>query len=148
MSESLTESAKRLFFRRLLHIFLKDKNIINVPTLRNLRDHHYSSLGVYFATCLQKMNLEFSVSEAELDTLQNTYLHEQAMIKMMWVLRYEVGLVVESLILLDRVLFLAEFKSNARSCGCLYTVWLDSVFDRALSPRNMAILACKIQDGG
>jgi len=49
-------------------------------------------------------------------------------------LRLLVAPAIESLILVDRVLYLAE-------CG--YDASLTPIFDPILSPRNVAIVACK-----
>lgn len=61
----------------------------------------------------------------------------QELIGPYWTLRAALGPVLETLILLDRLLFLQEQGSSVESL-------ILPIFDPALSPRNMALIAKKI----
>ena len=61
----------------------------------------------------------------------------QELIGPYWTLRAALGPVLETLILLDRLLFLQEQGSSVEAL-------ILPIFDPALSPRNMALIAKKI----
>lgn len=61
----------------------------------------------------------------------------QELIGSYWSLRAALGPVLETLILLDRLLFLQEQGSSVEAL-------ILPIFDPALSPRNMALIAKKI----
>lgn len=61
----------------------------------------------------------------------------QELIGPYWSLRAALGPVLETLILLDRLLLLQEYDSDLEVC-------LLPIFNPVLSPRNMAIIAKKI----
>lgn len=61
----------------------------------------------------------------------------QELIGPYWSLRAALGPVLETLILLDRLLFLQEQGSSVEAL-------ILPIFDPALSPRNMALIAKKI----
>lgn len=59
------------------------------------------------------------------------------MIGPFWSLRVALGQVIETYILLDRLLFLQEQDDSIK-------VFLLPLFDPALSPRNVAVIAMKV----
>lgn len=70
--------------------------------------------------------------------LRNYYV--QDLIGPYWSLRAALGPLLETLILLDRLLFLQEQGSTLEA-------YLLPIFDPSISPRNVAIIAKKIDKG-
>ena len=115
-------------FRYTLHYFLKDKFQDSFVTLGNAKKHDYLGPFSDYAHSYCKKTLSFTKEELEKYYKENIHFID-SVIKA-GTLRSLLGRLIELYIILDRALFLIE---NGRAANIF------EVFERELSPRNIAI---------
>lgn len=93
-----------------------------------------SSWTEYLRAAMCKLQLQ---TPATAELLSSEFAQAENNIRVYWALRVVLAPVVESLILIDRVLFL---KENGIEDATVHAVW-----DPSISPRNFCICACKPQ---
>lgn len=144
--EDFAESIRRLYYRACLEKLLKDQGI-KTPTMdianallpnasgergiKKLSVTEYSDPILYTTAALKRLGSTKSIPDG---TILATFDWHQSSIKeiqAIWTCRTLLGDVVESLILIDRYLFLKENGMHAEIC---------SIVDPSISPRNMAII--------
>jgi hypothetical protein len=80
------------------------------------------------------------ITDAEIDQYARTYAAQKKELKIMWSLMAFSAGVVESLIVVDRWLFLKEHPDVVQDA------WVEAVFDYKLSPRNLVVVGIKRYD--
>lgn len=92
----------------------------------------------YVQCAISKLSLNFiQKSDVELETLEQQMSIHQDRMNMFYLLRLCLAQTVESLILLDRLMFLAEAGGDDSQC------FLVKMFDAVVSPRCYALVAVK-----
>ncbi|XP_055390410.1 probable methyltransferase-like protein 25 [Condylostylus longicornis] len=125
-----------LFYRSLLEEIIVAEN----PLLKNLvqvgKIKKFTNFQHYFQKCNEKLNLNLSHLSAEyLSTIEKKYHNEQNKLNLFYFLRMCMAPIIESLILLDRLLFLYEENFNK--------TYLIKLFNPVISPRCYAIVSVK-----
>jgi hypothetical protein len=80
------------------------------------------------------------ITDAEIDQYARTYAAQKKEMNIMWSLMAFSAGVVESLIVVDRWLFLKEHPDVVQDA------WVEAVFDYKLSPRNLVVVGIKRYD--
>ncbi|KAH8389965.1 hypothetical protein KR200_004743 [Drosophila serrata] len=126
-----------LYYRALLEILVCRhaqhlKNELQVGKVRKIED-----FPNYIRKCASKLEAPWlaAIEEAELQELLQEYAKDKQYLDLFYLLRMSFAPVLESLILLDRLLYLKELGYE-RS-------YLIDLFDPVISPRHYAIVAIK-----
>ncbi|KAI9303097.1 methyltransferase domain-containing protein [Cunninghamella echinulata] len=146
--DSSIKAFEHHFFRALLQWIMVKKGLISAtekaPIIGRLnKKKDFDSFPIYVKAALHKLKMDPDVISME----ESKSYYEQFKSKskidkrigVLWTIRALLGPVIESLILVDRYLYLCENipSSNTKK------VWLQPLFDPILSPRNMVIMATK-----
>ncbi|KAM0723425.1 hypothetical protein Q7P37_000411 [Cladosporium fusiforme] len=156
----------RHFYRALLQRVFLDKEIVPPPQaastgsssplghtsgtpiiIGSLRKACYASFPTYVRGALAKLyqcpvrgevfrEKMASVSDAELADYETGFAHRKHDLSVVWSLMAFSAGVVESLIVVDRFLWLREQAEVGEA-------WVEPVFDYAVSPRNMVVVGIK-----
>ncbi|KAI9870689.1 MAG: hypothetical protein M1830_003921, partial [Pleopsidium flavum] len=121
----------------------KDQPII----IGSLRKHCYASFTTYVRGALVKLAEDpesgqviaekvKSLADHEIEDYEKTYYRNKKELSIIWSLMAFSAGVVESLIVVDRWLFLKEQK-EVEDC------WVEAVFDYKQSPRNLVVVGIK-----
>lgn len=111
-----------------------------VGRLNKKRD--FTSFSVYIKAALTRLKFpENTITSEEAEAYYQEYKAKQAdkQITILWTLRVLLGPILESIILVDRFLYLTETIEDSPTKG----VWLWPLFDPVTSPRNIVIAATK-----
>lgn len=111
-----------------------------VGRLNKKRD--FTSFPVYIKTALKRLKFpEDTITSEEAEAYYQEYKGKQIdkQITILWTLRVLLGPILESIILVDRYLYLSETIKDSPTKG----VWLWPLFDPVTSPRNIVIAATK-----
>ncbi|KAI7867016.1 methyltransferase domain-containing protein [Spinellus fusiger] len=130
-------------FRALLQDVLMRKGILTQETPLILsRLAKQKTWRAFIATALRKLRLSVEIPEQEADAYWETFQQQQMDRKLIvvWTLRALLGPVLESLILVDRYMYLQEALQGKGQ------VWMWPLFDGMASPRNMVIVATKSKE--
>ncbi|KAI8984618.1 methyltransferase domain-containing protein [Mycotypha africana] len=134
------------FFRALLQLIMVEKGLTDITTapivgrLNNKKD--FTSFPVYVKAALHRLKMPIdSITEEEAQAYYDQGIQMQAdqQITIFWTLRALLAPVLESIILVDRWLYLTETIEDSPT----KQVYLWPLFDPILSPRNMVIVATK-----
>ncbi|XP_037945102.1 methyltransferase-like protein 25 [Teleopsis dalmanni] len=125
-----------LFYRALLEVLICEMN----PDLRNTvqvgRIKKYRNFKEYLKLCSNKVNINFeSISTERITKIESDYAIHKNYLDLFYLLRMAFAPVLESIILLDRLLYLKELGYE-RS-------YLVPIFDSLISPRCFAVIALK-----
>jgi len=138
-----THNASRThFLRAMLQVVLehdfpectREDDVQPTPKELHLGKLPLSSWIEYLQAAMSKLQLQ---TPATAEQLSSEFAQAENNIRVYWALRAVLAPVVESLILIDRVLFL---KENGIEDATVQAVW-----DPSISPRNFCICACKPQ---
>jgi len=117
------------------------KNLIFNKELRSdfivgtLPKEEFSTFTSYAISCFNKFGIQDQkLTESEINGYEQKYTHKQDQLIFCWTFRALLSQVIESLILLDRCLFLIEHNLKVK---------LFPIFDPYESPRNMVLVASK-----
>lgn len=116
-------------------------------TIGSLRKACYVSFTAYVRGALKKLseNSDFAhqiqrylqdISDAEIEGYARQYHHMRKALSIVWSLMAFSAGVVESIIVVDRWLYLRE-QDEVKEC------WVETVFDYAQSPRNLVVVGVK-----
>ncbi|KAH8348767.1 hypothetical protein KR084_010850 [Drosophila pseudotakahashii] len=126
-----------LYYRALLEVLVcrhapQLKNELQVGKVRKFESFHE-----YIKKCATKMDAPWlaAIEEVELQSLLQEYALDKHYLDLFYLLRMSFAPVLESLILLDRLLYLKELGYD-RS-------YLIDLFDPVISPRHFAIVSIK-----
>lgn len=129
--------ARSLFYRALLEVVLTRadsslKNCVQVGRMKNC-----GTFSEYVRRCTNRKNLTVDgvQDDAFLEQLMESYRHENRLLELFYLIRMTYAPVLESLILLDRVLYLKEQNIDS--------VFLVKLFDPVISPRCYGVVALK-----
>lgn len=93
----------------------------------------------YCSAIFRKWKVEGPSDEILMEYL-NRYQHLKIQVSIIWTIRAMLAACLESIILLDRIIFLDEWSIQN---DCLLDVQLKPIFDPIVSPRNMALIVSK-----
>lgn len=150
----------RHFFRALLQKVFLDYGVVapvdsNVGApgtepviIGSLRKSCYLSFTAYLRGALAKLSSDpergmalpekiLEITDAEIEKYEIEYGPRKKELSVMWSLMAFSAGVVESLIVVDRWLFLKEHEDEVRDC------WVEAVFDYKQSPRNLVVVGIK-----
>lgn len=132
--------ARSLFYRALLEVLITRadsslRNCIQVGRMKKCE-----TFTEYVRKCTNRRNLTVDgvQDEAFLEQLLESYRHEDRLLELFYLIRMTYAPVLETLILLDRALYLKE-----QSVDCVFLVKL---FDAVVSPRCYGVVALKKRD--
>ncbi|TPX36622.1 hypothetical protein SmJEL517_g01287 [Synchytrium microbalum] len=138
----------RLFYRALLQAVLVDFKLVEngdeVVIGRFRKKVTSQGFVVYARAALNRLKIDDSrVSDAVLEEYVERYKRDAKQFAIVWTLRAMMAGVLESLILMDRFMFVSE--EARRVCTGLEEIHVEMypIFDVVDSPRNMIITACK-----
>jgi hypothetical protein len=116
-------------------------DINKAPVLGRLnKKRDFTSFPVYVKAALARLKLpEDTITSEEAETYFNEHKNVDKQIIILWTLRVLLGPVIESLILMDRWLYLDEAIPESPT----KRIWLWPLFDPVTSPRNMVLAATK-----
>lgn len=118
----------------------------NAPVLGRLnKKKDFESFPKYVKTALRRLKIpEDAITPAEAEEYYETFKKKQVdqQIIAMWTLRALFAPILESIILVDRYLYIKESLSNSPPSPTK-GVWLYPLFDPVISPRNIVIVATK-----
>lgn len=139
LSKEESEYSRRRFYRAVLEKIFHDKGIEldkeNRPVW-GVRKGDLSSFARYAHRAIDCLGIDKSkISDSELATYEDKYRGYNGRIAILWTLSVMCCKVVESVIALDRYLFLTE--SGAEGVEVL------RIFDYKVSPRNLMLIASK-----
>ncbi len=114
----------------------------------SLRKACYSSFVAYVRGAVAKLvnDPEYGASieermvgltDVEIDKYEKTYHNKKKELSIVWSLMAFSAGVVESVIVVDRWLFLKEHERIVKEC------WVEAVFDYKISPRNLVVVGLK-----
>ncbi|KAH8271527.1 hypothetical protein KR018_004251 [Drosophila ironensis] len=126
-----------LYYRSLLEVLVSRhaphlKNELQVGKVRK-----FDGFKDYVKKCAEKLKSHWlaAVEDAELESLQQEYSMDKHYLDLFYLVRMSFAPLLESLILLDRLLYLKELGYE-RS-------YLIDLFDPSISPRHFAVVAIK-----
>jgi hypothetical protein len=137
---------RRQLFRAVLQVMLYETgrfDFWNAPSdvrIGSVKKHHLKSFGVYAASAFEKLQIPLPAPEPDLNKQYErieslTLPRLSAAIS----LRTLFGPIVESMVLMDRLLYIIE---SSKTC-CLHAVSVRPIFDSQISPRNFAFTIAK-----
>jgi hypothetical protein len=123
----------------------------NPVIIGSLRKHCYTSFNAYVRGAITKLttNSDFSqysqtikekmgdITDEEIAQYEEAFRHRKRELSAVWSLMAFSACVVESLIVVDRWLFLREHSDIIQDC------WVETVFDYRESPRNLVVVGIK-----
>ncbi|KAJ1980713.1 hypothetical protein H4R34_002353 [Dimargaris verticillata] len=139
-SDQISQSIRnfdRNFYRALLHYVMIDQGLVTTsdpfPVVGRMRSNAFQDFPTYCRRALSRLGHE-CISETTLTQYYDTHAPSAYRLAVVWTLRALLAPCIESLILLDRCLYLVDK-------GC--AVSLIPLCDAVVSPRNMVIVATK-----
>ncbi|KAL0091048.1 methyltransferase domain-containing protein [Phycomyces blakesleeanus] len=136
------------FFRALLQFIMVEKGLASAdspPIIGRLnKKKDFLSFGVYVQAALKRLNIPTdSISVEEAEEYYHTYKDRQVdkQIAILWTLRALLAPVLESIILVDRWIYLKDSIKDSKNPE--KGVWVWPLFDSIVSPRNVVIVATK-----
>ncbi|KAL9006620.1 MAG: hypothetical protein Q9188_000657 [Gyalolechia gomerana] len=168
-TEKHSMSFTRHFYRALFQKMLVDKGVVEKPghsenilgkrnpgsnledrpqiILGSLRKQYYTSFTAYVRAAIAKLKNDPAHSEKiircmeglqdeEIMRYEKDYVHKKKELSIVWSLMAFSAGVVESAIVVDRWQWLREQK-EVKAC------WVESIFDYAISPRNMVVVGIR-----
>lgn len=128
--------ARTLFYRALLEVVLTraDSSLKNCVQVGRIKCETFKE---YVRKCANRRNLTVDgvEDEAFLDQLKQSYRHKERLLELFYLIRMTYAPVLETLILLDRALYLKEQSVDS--------VFLVKLFDAVVSPRCYGLVALK-----
>lgn len=124
-----------IFYRSIFEVFLKEhSHCIKKKEVGRLRGT-FSTFEEYAQRALQNIEADLNVGDEELKEFFKKYQNDEIQFKTFYLLRCMLAPVIESIILLDRLLFLVE-NGHHHS-------FLVKLFDPVISPRCYAVVSFK-----
>ncbi|KAI8142795.1 methyltransferase domain-containing protein [Fennellomyces sp. T-0311] len=141
--EASRKSFQQHFFRALLQKIMVDKNLASAssPHVLAHRINKKNNFDGYVRAALKKFGLApDAISADEAERYLQEYQQAEKQVTILWTLRSLMANVLESIVLVDRWLYLNQVvKGHSPDAG----VWLWPLFDPMESPRNMVFVASK-----
>lgn len=129
-----------LIYRALVEKLIREKLYPDrKPQVLRVGKIRYKSFNDYLRKCFKKFDIQLTddlTSEA-IQAMYESHQLDHRLINMMYLIRLLYAKIVETLILLDRYLFLLESAEDGDE------VYLVKMFDDVISPRNYALVAIK-----
>lgn len=137
LSCTSSHATEALYWRALLQKILLDKGLLssNMEFLGKLGKKS-KSFNEYCINAQRKMKLDWDVTESEILEYEESFKTQRCQLNLFCQLRYCLSPVLESIIILDRVLHLLE-QENVGSVSVV------SIFDPVKSPRYYSIVGLK-----
>lgn len=127
-------SKKSLFYRAVLEIILQ-KYRTDDKSVQCGKIKKFQTFSDYVRQCLQRTNLTLNMNDAQLEEFLINHDHHEQYLNLFYLIRMTFAPVLESIILLDRLLFLHEKR--------IRNVFLVKMFESIVSPRCYGIVALK-----
>ncbi|OBZ81337.1 Methyltransferase-like protein 25 [Choanephora cucurbitarum] len=134
------------FFRALLQAIMVKKGLTDAskaPVIGRLnKKKDFTCFSVYVQAALKRLDLpQTTIPAEEAEAYYDSYKARgvDKQIAIVWTLRVLLGPVLESLILMDRWLYLDQTIPDSPTKN----IWMWPLFDPVSSPRNMVIAATK-----
>ena len=138
--EASLEAFKHHFYRAVLAFLMISEGLMQKdsgqPSVGKLPDACFSSFSTYAMAALKKLKVQHSLTDEIFNSYHDKCEHQFIRVAILWTVKSLLGSIVESLILMDRFLYLQEHG---------YSPMMLPLFDIAKSPRNIAIIAIKGQ---
>ncbi|RIA88235.1 methyltransferase domain-containing protein [Glomus cerebriforme] len=138
--ESSIKAFEHHFYRALLqYILIKKELIKGTQRIGKLHHRDFTSFSTYCNAALKKLSIPLnSISQMESEKYYNEFKQKGFIHKIIifWTLRAMLGPCFESIILLDKCLYLFE-NNFVKEINCY------SVFNELKSPRNMVVVGIK-----
>lgn len=134
-----------LFFRSLLDILIQDKRKEYYDVIEVGKVKPSNTFVEYVRKCVKNNKyLNFDdVTDDELNELAEKYSTQKYYSDLFYLIRLSLAQVIETSILLDRLLYLKEMDEEHNRCGDDRKSFLVRLFDPVVSPRCYGIVAIK-----
>lgn len=127
---------QKLFYRSLLEMLIVRQNIKLKNSIQVGRMKKCNNFVDYIKQCTKRTNLSLdNTSENELHDLFEARQHDGDLLNLFYLIRMTFAPILETIILLDRLLYLKEQGINQS--------FIVKLFDPVVSPRCYAIVAIK-----
>lgn len=135
---------RTIYAKELPNLCLFYRSLFEVLICGKIQDQKYAQVGKikkiknfpdYFRKCLKRIDIEMDIDDNDLNILYNKYDYERQLLNLFYLIRMTLAPVIETIILLDRLLYLKE-----NSIDKSYIVKL---FDSVVSPRCYGLVALK-----
>uniref|UniRef100_A0A1A9WV49 Methyltranfer_dom domain-containing protein n=1 Tax=Glossina brevipalpis TaxID=37001 RepID=A0A1A9WV49_9MUSC len=123
-----------LFYRALLEVVIRESDLQFKENVQIGKIRNYRNFEEYAAECLKKYPF-LPIKAEKVKYLQEKYQHSCQYLELFYMLRLCFSPILESVILLDRLLYLHELNYTQS--------YLISLFDPIISPRHYAIISIK-----
>lgn len=125
-----------LFHRALFEKLLREKwRRSDTPAIHRLGKIRFKTIEDYLRKGCAKFGIDIDLSSEDIQKLFDDHEYERHQINLTYFIRLLLAKTIETLILLDRYLFLLESGVD--------NVFLVKIFDPVISPRNYALIAIK-----
>lgn len=125
-----------LFYRALFDKLLREKWFPNdSPKVFRLGKIKFNTLEDYLRKGCKKFGIDMNLTSEEIEELHEAHEFERRLINLSYFIRLLMAKAIETLILLDRYLYLLE--------NDIEKVFLVRIFDPVVSPRNFGLIAIK-----
>lgn len=126
-----------LFYRALVEKLLREKWSKDGTKVKVLKfgKIKFKSFEEYFKKACKKFNIDLEISSEKIEELMTKFDHDRHLIMINYFIRLLNAKTIETLILLDRFLYLLENNVD--------DVFLVKIFDPIISPRNYGFIAMK-----
>lgn len=140
--ESTLSSFKHNLYRAMLQRMMVDKGLASVEKppvvgrMNNKRD--FTSYSVYVRAALKRFKMTGAISDEEAEQFEKNAREKQLdrQIIILWTLRILLSPIIETIILVDRYMYLLETLPDTH-------IWMWPLFDKVASPRNVVIVGLK-----
>lgn len=123
-----------IFYRAILQVIIqkycKDVTVDNVGKLKN-----FDKFLDYYRAAMKRINLRLDLTDEEIEEFSKSFECKREELNVFTLIRYMLAPAIESIILLDRLLYLQE--------QCITNAYLVKLFDPVISPRCYGIIAIK-----
>ncbi|KYQ90482.1 hypothetical protein DLAC_09107 [Tieghemostelium lacteum] len=145
--DSFRFNIKSYYFRAILEKCLRDENIGDDISIRGISRKHYESFSTYLDQCLiriKKQQPHIQISNSFQNSANTQYNNVQKLgfsskVSIFLMLRSCLAPLLESLILVDRYLYLSQYTPSIQS-------YIIPLFNPSVSPRNLVLVSYKTQN--
>lgn len=136
----------RHFYRALLQRIFYDRHLVARDTpepviIGSLRKKCYTSFWEYVLGAREKLGWQdrLDISREEVEAYEQRFLQRKKDLSVVWSLMAFTAGVVESLVVVDRYIFLREAVER----GELRKAWVEAAFEYKESPRNLVVVGVR-----
>lgn len=125
-----------LFYRALFEVILKRSGQTkHLPYAQVGKIKKYENFADYARKCLKRIDVDMHLDDNDLNAVFIEFDYQRQLLNLFYLIRMTLAPVLETVILLDRLLYLKE--------NCIERSYIVKLFDSIVSPRCYGIVALK-----